>query len=139
MADGPWYRDGLNFTCTQCGNCCTGEPGYVWVTREDIDRLAKHYGMDAKVFSRENVRRVGARYSLRERANGDCVLLRWDGEKGVCTAYEHRPIQCKTFPFWSENLRSRRQWDGLAAECPGINEGEHHNFVSIEMLRRKKP
>ena len=23
----PWYADGLAFTCTQCGNCCTGGPG----------------------------------------------------------------------------------------------------------------
>ena len=26
----PWYRDGLRFQCTQCGNCCTGDPGVVW-------------------------------------------------------------------------------------------------------------
>ena len=26
-----WYADGLRFTCTQCGNCCTGQPGFVWI------------------------------------------------------------------------------------------------------------
>ena len=32
-ADSPeWYRDGLRFECTRCGACCTGAPGYVWVT-----------------------------------------------------------------------------------------------------------
>ena len=24
--EAPWYRDGLAFTCTQCGACCTGAP-----------------------------------------------------------------------------------------------------------------
>ena len=38
----PWYADGLNFTCTQCGNCCTGGPGFVWISREEIVRLAAH-------------------------------------------------------------------------------------------------
>ncbi len=36
----PWYQDGLAFTCTQCGKCCTGDPGFVWVTDEEIAALA---------------------------------------------------------------------------------------------------
>ncbi|MFG0335929.1 MAG: YkgJ family cysteine cluster protein, partial [Maioricimonas sp. JB049] len=40
--DAPWYRDGLQFSCTQCGNCCTGSPGYVWVTEEEIAAIAAH-------------------------------------------------------------------------------------------------
>ena len=31
-----WYQAGLRFGCTQCGNCCSGPPGYVWVNREEI-------------------------------------------------------------------------------------------------------
>ena len=36
----PWYRDGLRFECTRCGACCTGAPGYVWVTPEGMNGLA---------------------------------------------------------------------------------------------------
>ena len=39
-AEQPWYAEGLKFTCTQCGNCCTGGPGFVWISREEIRRLA---------------------------------------------------------------------------------------------------
>jgi Fe-S-cluster containining protein len=138
LSDKPWYRDGLRFHCTQCGNCCTGEPGFVWVTQEDIARLARHYGIDEETFIRRHVRRVGTRYSLTERADGDCTLLTWDGDKAVCTAYDQRPLQCRTFPFWPENLRTRRVWDSLADKCPGINEGEHHSFVAIEAIRTRK-
>ncbi len=42
--DGPWYQDGLRFTCTMCGKCCTGDPGYVWVTDEELAALAKFLG-----------------------------------------------------------------------------------------------
>ena len=31
----PWYAEGLKFTCSQCGNCCTGGPGYVWISKGD--------------------------------------------------------------------------------------------------------
>ena len=41
-SDPPWYADGLKFTCTQCGNCCSGPRGYVWITHEEIIRLAEH-------------------------------------------------------------------------------------------------
>ena len=32
----PWYKDGLGFQCTQCGDCCTGAPGYVWINAAEI-------------------------------------------------------------------------------------------------------
>ena len=41
-AQGPWYADGLQFTCTQCGDCCTGDPGVVWVTDEELKAIADH-------------------------------------------------------------------------------------------------
>ena len=40
MSQKPWYRDGLRFHCTECGNCCTGAPGYVWVNKAEIEELA---------------------------------------------------------------------------------------------------
>ena len=32
----PWYAAGLQFGCTECGNCCAGAPGYVWISTEEI-------------------------------------------------------------------------------------------------------
>jgi Fe-S-cluster containining protein len=37
-----------------------------------------------------------------------CAFL--DGAR--CTVYEARPTQCRTFPFWKENLRRRGSWEG---------------------------
>ena len=33
-----WYSEGLRFECTQCGACCSGEPGYVWVDEPWLTR-----------------------------------------------------------------------------------------------------
>ena len=38
----PWYQDGLKFTCTQCGDCCTGDPGVVWVEDTELEEIAEH-------------------------------------------------------------------------------------------------
>src|SRR5438067_8457163 len=92
--DSPWYRDGLSFTCTRCGACCTGAPGYVWVEPAEIARLAAHRGESIERFTKAFVRRVGDRYSLIEKPGGDCVF--WDRKAG-CTVYPARPLQCQTW------------------------------------------
>src|SRR3990172_7081258 len=94
----PWFQDGLRFQCTECGDCCTGAPGYVWVGRDEIAELAEHLGVSVADFERKYVRRVGSRKSLIEYANGDCVFF--DGASRKCTVYQARPLQCRTWPFW---------------------------------------
>ena len=67
MTDRPWYHEGLRFTCQQCGNCCRGpDPGYVWVTEDEIAALAKRLDMSLDAFGRRYLRRVGARYTTVE-------------------------------------------------------------------------
>lgn len=70
-----WYANGLRFRCTQCGDCCTGAEGYVWVNQTEIDAMAARLDMDPVAFEKAYVRRVGIRRSLTERPGGDCVLL----------------------------------------------------------------
>ena len=48
MADEPWYKDGLKFKCTQCGDCCTGAPGYVWVNQAEVEGIAAELGETAQ-------------------------------------------------------------------------------------------
>ena len=40
-----WYSGGLRFECTQCGDCCSGAEGYVWVNQEEINGMAARIGM----------------------------------------------------------------------------------------------
>jgi hypothetical protein len=70
-----WYSAGLSFRCTQCGDCCSGAEGYVWVNQAEIDAMAARTGMDPAAFEAAFVKRVGVRRSLKERLGGDCVLL----------------------------------------------------------------
>ncbi len=71
----PWYEDGLRFQCLGCGQCCTGEPGYVWVDDAEIAALAAALNVDVDQFERSYVRRVGKKKSLVELPGGDCVFF----------------------------------------------------------------
>jgi Fe-S-cluster containining protein len=117
----PWYRYGLKFACTGCGDCCTGAPGYVWVNVSEIEALASAVGIPVEEFQRRYVRQVGIRRSLIEFANGDCVFF--DNASRKCRVYDARPRQCRTWPFWASNLATPEAWEEIAERCPGCNRG----------------
>lgn len=138
MAQEKWYKQGLRFECTQCGNCCSGDPGYVWATKEEIRRIAEFLGRDDGWLDRAHLRRVGLRYSLTEKADGDCIFLKRAGGKSMCGIYPVRPLQCRTWPFWNEIVKSPESWEETAKGCPGMNQGKHYDYVQIEGIRTQK-
>ncbi|MCK4933960.1 MAG: YkgJ family cysteine cluster protein [Simkaniaceae bacterium] len=115
-----WYKGGLAFKCTGCGKCCTGAPGYVFLTEEDIETLAKHFNISNLDFLKKYTRQIGHQISLLEDPkNYDCTLLK---EGKFCSAYSARPVQCRTFPFWEENLKSPKAWEELKNSCEGLTQ-----------------
>jgi Fe-S-cluster containining protein len=127
----PWYKNGLRFQCTRCGNCCTGAPGYVWVNEEEVEALARFRGETVEEVTALYTRTVDSRRSLREKANGDCVFF--DRREG-CTVYPARPRQCRTWPFWESNVDTPEDWERTCAVCPGSGKGE---LISAEEITRR--
>ncbi len=127
----PWYAEGLRFECRRCSSCCGGFPGFVWVSDKEADAIARRLGIEREEFLRGYCKRAGRRWTLQEVENFNCVML----EGGGCRIYDVRPVQCLTFPFWNQNLRTRRAWDAAAQSCRGMNEGELRALDEIERLR----
>ena len=50
-----WYSEGLRFECSQCGDCCTGAEGYVWVNQAEIDAMSARMHMTPEVFEKQFV------------------------------------------------------------------------------------
>ena len=134
MSDQAWYADGLRFRCTQCGDCCTGAPGYVWVNQAEIEVLAAERGEPLDAFEDQYVRKIGVRKSLKEFSNGDCVFF--DAQTRRCTVYQARPRQCRTWPFWDSNLRSPDSWSETCQACPGSGQGRLYSWEEIEAQRK---
>lgn len=116
----PWFNEGLRFKCTGCGKCCTGPSGHVWLTEAEAEAMAKHLKMPLEDFAQKYMRRIGNRLALRETKRGkdyDCVFL--DGKQ--CTVYDLRPEQCRTYPWWPDNINTPEDWKQEAKRCEGIN------------------
>jgi len=123
-----WYANtGLNFECQGCGGCCEGPGGYVWVDEEEMASMAKKLGLSDEQFSRRYVRIVFGRTALVDNEKGDCVFLK----DKRCSIYEQRPVQCRTFPWWPELLRSEKAWRENNYNCPGMNRGVNHSAEEI--------
>lgn len=117
----PWYSQGLPFKCTECGGCCTGSPGYIWVSEQEMQQIADHLKIPLNTFMQNYVRYVDGRFSLLEDyKNYDCIFLK----DKKCSVYSVRPKQCRTFPWWPRHLKSKEDWDAAAAYCEGINHPE---------------
>ena len=132
----PWYADGLKFACRQCGGCCGGAPGFVWVTNEEIKAMAKEMGLTVAAFEAAFVRLIRpGKKSLNEREDGDCVLLNEQTRR--CVLYESRPTQCRTWPFWDQNLTSEKRWKNVAKSCPGCDRPDGRLY-SLEEIEKQK-
>ena len=135
-----WYAGGLHFECTECGNCCAGPwEGYIWITKPEIEMLAEHLGMTVDDLRRSYVIRIGTRTTIiEEPRTKDCVFLTTTGSGRGCATYPVRPNQCRTWPFWSHNLRNSDDWNMAGVKCPGINRGRFYSFDEIERIRRQR-
>jgi uncharacterized protein len=124
----------LPFECTGCGNCCRTE-GNVYMSPKEIQAASRHLNMTLSDFIQAYA------YTTLLQSNGDrnctmnnsnvnneehppwilvkdvnteeghacCIFL--NSETNQCSIYPARPIQCSTYPFWTNVLESENHWN----------------------------
>lgn len=125
-----WYKKGLFFKCQACSKCCYGFKGYVFLSKKDIDKISKFLKISKEDFLKKYTRKVlnkiqnkykyKYKISLKELSNTfECIFLK----DKKCQIYKVRPSQCKTYPFWEENLKSKKDWEEkVLRNCIGSHE-----------------
>eukprot|EP01130_Rhizamoeba_saxonica_P014220 TRINITY_DN618_c0_g1_i1.p1 TRINITY_DN618_c0_g1~~TRINITY_DN618_c0_g1_i1.p1 ORF type:complete len:181 (-),score=30.09 TRINITY_DN618_c0_g1_i1:11-553(-) len=127
-----WWKNGLNFKCTGCGKCCVSE-GVVELSPKDRVDIPAYLGIPQTKFMEEYVEiRENEHYILQSKQD-KCIFL---NDKNQCDIYEMRPIQCSTYPYWSDVLKSKRSWNQEKKYCEGIDHPDSLNskvpFSKIE-------
>ena len=118
-------KDGFNYSfdpsaCNACqGQCCTGESGSIFATKQEFEAIALHLDVSMETLKEKYLIKVSKRYSLSEiryNESYDCIF--YDRKSHGCKIYEVRPTQCRTFPFWDYFQNNPQE---LKNECPGVS------------------
>lgn len=135
-----WYVNGLHFECQKCGRCCSGpSEGYIWVCKEEVCLIADFLGITAGQLRQKYLKRVQLRRTIAEQpSTRNCVFIEDVGGEKRCRIYSVRPNQCRTWPFWVNNLKSSDAWNKAASRCCGINRGKEFAFDEIEKIKKQK-
>jgi uncharacterized protein len=125
------FQEGMRFECIEgCTKCCS-IPGKVFFTTEDIPRMAAHFGITVEECKAKHLKRFwGGVYELNYPETKPCVFL---GETG-CLIYDARPAQCRTFPFWPDNLKSEEAWLHVVESCEGVGRGRCYTAEEIAAI-----
>ena len=126
-----FWDNGLRFECQGTGHCCTsrGEYGYVYLTREDRQRLADHMKLTLQQFLSAYCAVTADNVHLKN-PDKDCGFL----QDKRCTVYAARPTQCRTWPFWAENMNATAWNDEVASCCAGVGKGRLWSAEEISEL-----
>lgn len=98
MKELPYYLSTNKTFCNFCASyCCYRlEGAYLFITAEDINRLARHFDIsDGQVRQKylEN------KYTFKVKEDGSCIFLT-DGKLSKrCSVHTARPAQCRDFPY----------------------------------------
>lgn len=125
----------MKFECQEScgGQCCKipkGKTMFVYLTMADRLRLATFLKQPVSQFAQKasffftRFSRAGIYWFLKIKAGSDqCPFL----FNGKCRVYEARPDQCRTWPFWPENLKKETEEHFIKA-CPGIGVGPEYDM-----------
>jgi Fe-S-cluster containining protein len=133
-----FYEKGLKFECQRCSYCCRHEPGFVFLSENDLNAMVKELDMSEEEFVTQYCTRVDIgffkRLSLIEKKNHDCIFWSEEG----CRVYKARPLQCRSYPFWTQIVQDKDSWDEESLSCPGMGVGKTHSKEEIEDWLEKR-
>ena len=127
------FNEGIRFECQGSSNCCVsrGSYGYVYLSKKDIGELSKFFNLKSKDFINLYCDKIDGFLCLKERnKDGKCQFL----DNKQCSVYKARPIQCRTWPFWSTNMNSKTWNKEISKFCPGINKGKLFTKEDIKKI-----
>ena len=130
-----FFKDGIRFECQGDGRCCVtrGRYGYVYLSFNDRRRLAAHLNLSTAEFTAQYTRKIDGLYELKYTGK-DCPFLKDNG----CNVYLARPWQCRTWPFWPENMDNAVWEREVAPYCPGVGKGRLYSAEEIRDILAKK-
>ena len=122
-----WEKESPRFECQpDCFKCCT-KPGIVYFDKSSIENASKITNLSTTRFRKEFLIRNNGQWVHEVEDENPCAFLTHEG----CSIHFGKPIQCRSYPFWRENMTSKAMWKLVSGFCPGIDTGPHIVVATI--------
>ena len=90
------------------------------VNAQEQKDLARHLGLGLREFRKRFTEQDADGYRGLRFEDGHCVFL----QGARCSVHDAKPVQCRTWPFWPELLKSRAAYAReVQSFCPGSRSG----------------
>jgi len=123
-----WEREPLRFECQpDCFKCCS-KPGIVYFDQAAIKSASKIIKVSTESFKKKFLRLDNGNWIHKVETGKPCSFLTTEG----CAIHSGKPLQCRSYPFWHENMTSRSMWKLVGAFCPGIDVGPNIALASVQ-------
>ena len=131
------YKKGIRFECQGSGKCCVSRDsyGYVYLSDNDILRFSKYLKLAIKKFKDIYCQITEGFIHLIEKTElkGNCIFLK----DKKCSVYKGRPSQCRTWPFWNDNMNTKVWNKDISVNCPGVGKGKLISQKKINKLLKE--
>ena len=118
------YKNGIRFECQGSGKCCVSRDsyGFVYLSDNDLNRFSRYFKLSIEKFRGKYCQITDGLTHLLEKTElqGNCIFLK----DKKCSVYDGRPSQCRTWPFWNENMNSKVWNENISINCPGVGKGK---------------
>jgi len=130
-----FLKDGNRFKCQCTGACCTsrGGYGYVYLSENEALDLSKLLNLTKEIFLDKFCELTDDGIYYLKNPENDCFFL----EDKKCTVYRARPSQCRTWPFWPENMNDESWKKDVESFCAGVGKGEKVTPDKIKELLKQ--
>ena len=122
-----WEKEPLRFECqSDCFKCCA-KPGIVYFDQAAIKSAARITKISPERFKKDFLKLYNDQWIHEVEDGNPCAFLTNEG----CSIHFGKPIQCRSYPFWNENMTSKSMWKLVGSFCPGIDSGPHIAVATI--------
>lgn len=90
--------------------------------------MANALGMKTRAFTQRYCDQEDGIWKLKSGPTDDCMFLK----DKRCSVYEGRPVQCRTWPFWSEVMKPKAWNIEVGGFCPGVGKGRTWTPAEVE-------
>ncbi|MDH5654720.1 MAG: YkgJ family cysteine cluster protein [Spirochaetia bacterium] len=126
-------KGAFRFECNGCGDCCRGG-GNVHFSEDELHDLKEFLKLSEEqwLHLKDKLIQFKKNELFVHSSSKACIFIDRDN---LCRIYPVRPLQCRSYPYWSSVFESNKELKYHQKKCPGFDR-EAPEISTLQIVRR---